>query len=82
MENVIKQELEHQQSELISSTNQGSWLTLIGFQRSSIEEKYRQQCVKELERILIARQQLDRTTKNNYAVRENFNLEKKKKDSK
>jgi len=68
MENVIKQELEHQESELISSTNQGSWLTLIGFQRSSIEEKYRQQCVKELDRIIVSRRQLDRSMKHNQAV--------------
>jgi optic atrophy protein 1 len=68
MENVIKKELEHQQSELTSNANQSSWTRFIGFQRTTIEEKYRQQCVKELERILSSRQQLDRTNKKNSSV--------------
>jgi hypothetical protein len=68
MEDVIRKELEHQESELASNTNQSSWKRLIGFQRSTIEEKYREQCAKELERVLVGRQQFDRTTKNNYVV--------------
>jgi len=68
MENVIRKELEHQESELVSNINQSAWRRLISFQRSTIEEKYRQQCAKELERVLIGRQQLDRTTKNKYMV--------------
>jgi optic atrophy protein 1 len=68
MENVIKKELEHQEFELISSTTQNSWWKFLGFQPATIEQKYRQQCVKELDRLLISRQQFDRTTKNNYVV--------------
>ncbi len=68
MEDVIRKELEHQQSELISNTTQNSWWKYLGFQQSTIEQKYRQQCVKELERLLLSRQQLDRRTKNNYVV--------------
>jgi optic atrophy protein 1 len=68
MENVIRKELEHQESELTANVNQSSWRRFIGFQQTTIEEKYRQQCAKELERILGTRQQLDRTSKKNYSV--------------
>ncbi|CAF4716376.1 unnamed protein product [Rotaria sp. Silwood1] len=69
MENVIRQELEQQQLELSSNKNQSSWRKFIGLQQLTIEEKYRQQCVKELEKILSTRQQFDQTTKNNYRLR-------------
>ncbi|CAF0747610.1 unnamed protein product [Rotaria sp. Silwood1] len=69
MENVIRQELEQQQVELSSNKNQSSWRKFIGLQQLTIEEKYRQQCVKELEKILSTRQQFDQTTKNNYRLR-------------
>jgi hypothetical protein len=68
MEDVIRKELEHQKTELVANINQNSWWRFIGLQGSTIEQKYRQQCVKELERLLISRKQLDNTTKNNYAV--------------
>ena len=64
MENTIRQELEKQQKSL-TPNNKNSWWIFTG---STLEDKYRQQCVKELERVLISRQQLDRTTKNNYMV--------------
>jgi hypothetical protein len=69
METVIRKELEQQELELVSNTNQSSWRKLIGFQQSTIEEKFRRQCVKELDKLLINRQQLDRQTKNKYVVR-------------
>ena len=68
MENVIKKELERQEIELISGTSDNSWWKYLGFGQTTIEQKNRQQCVKELERLLVSRQQLDRTTKNNYVV--------------
>jgi hypothetical protein len=68
MENVLRKELEREESELLSNMNQSSWKKLIGFQRSTIEEKYRQQCVKELDRIIVSRRQLDRSMKHNQAV--------------
>jgi hypothetical protein len=68
MENVIRKELENEEIKLISNSNQSTWSKLISFQRSTIEEKNRQQCVKELERVILGRQQLDKTTKNNYVV--------------
>jgi len=68
MEDVIRKELEHQKSELVANTNENSWLKFIGLQGSTIEQKYRRQCAKELERVLIYRQQLDNTAKKNYAV--------------
>jgi hypothetical protein len=68
MENVIQKELEREESELTSSTNQSSWKRYIGFQRSTIEEKHRQQCVKELERVLISRRQLNQSMKSNQVV--------------
>jgi len=68
MENVLRKELEREESELVSNMNQSSWKKFIGFQRSTIEEKYRQQCVKELDRLLISRKQLDQTTKHNQTV--------------
>ncbi|CAF1170069.1 unnamed protein product [Rotaria sordida] len=69
MENVIRKELEYQELELNSNKNQSSWRKFIGFQQLTIEEKYRQQCMKELEKILNTRQQLDQTTENNYRLR-------------
>lgn len=68
MENSIRKELEQEQMELNSNKNSNSWLSFLSFQSSSIEQKYRQQCAKELERLLLARQQLDRTTKSNSVV--------------
>ncbi len=65
MENALRNELEDQKSKLISNTNQDSWWKWFGFQQSTIEEIYRKQCAKELERLLISRQQLDQTIKNN-----------------
>ena len=70
MENVVQQELEREESELISTTNQSSWKRYIGLQRSTIEEKHRQHCVKELEKVIVGRRQLDQSTKNNQAVGE------------
>ncbi|CAF3486281.1 unnamed protein product [Rotaria socialis] len=69
MENALRKELEHEESELLSNTNQNSWKTLVGFQTSTIEEKNRQQCVKELEKVLTSRQQLNQTTKANQVLR-------------
>ncbi|CAF0767815.1 unnamed protein product [Adineta steineri] len=69
MENVIRRELEHQESELNSNLNPSSWSKLFTFQGSTIEEKNRQQCVKELQKLLLNRQQLDKTTKHNYTFR-------------
>jgi len=68
MENVIQKELEREESELLSNKNQNSWKRFIGFQRSTTEEKYRQQCAKELDRVFISRQQLDQSTKKNQSV--------------
>jgi hypothetical protein len=68
MENVLRKELEREESELVSNMNQSSWKKFIGFQRSTIEEKYRQQCVKELDRLLMSRKQLDQTIKHNQTV--------------
>jgi optic atrophy protein 1 len=68
MENVLKTELEREESELVSTMNQSSWKKLITFQRSTVEEKYRQQCVKELDRVIMSRQQLNQSMKNNQTV--------------
>jgi hypothetical protein len=68
MESVIRKELEREEAELTANTNQSSWKKYIGLQSSSIEEKYRQQCVKELDKVFISRQQIDQTTKNSHAV--------------
>ncbi len=68
MENVLRKELEREELELVSTMNQSSWKKFIGFQRSTIEEKYRQQCVKELDRLLMSRKQLDQTIKHNQTV--------------
>mgnify|MGYP000300711606 CR=1 FL=1 len=68
MENVLKNELDYQTSELNSIKNQNSWSYFFGLQKLTIDEKYQQQCIKELEKILINRQQLDRTIKDNYVV--------------
>lgn len=68
MENALRKELEHEEAELLSNTNQSSWKQLIGLQRSTIEEKYRQQCVKELDKVILSRQQFDQTTKSNQTV--------------
>jgi optic atrophy protein 1 len=75
MENVLRKELEREESELESNTNQSSWKKLITFQRSTIEEKYRQQCVKELDRVFMSRRQLDQTMKNSQAVGEIWKFE-------
>jgi len=64
MENTLRQEIE----QLSKSQSSSSWSSFFGFQRSSIEERNRQQCAKELQRVLQARQQLDRTTKDNSIV--------------
>ncbi|CAF1129489.1 unnamed protein product [Rotaria sordida] len=69
MENTLRKELEHEESELLSNINQSSWKKFIGFQRSTIEEKYRQQCIKELDKVLMSRQQLNQTTKTNQVLR-------------
>ncbi|CAF1401347.1 unnamed protein product [Adineta steineri] len=69
MENALRKELEREEAELISNTNQNSWKKYIGLQRSTIEEKYRQQCAKELDRVLMSRKQLDQTTKHNLTLR-------------
>ncbi|CAF3784747.1 unnamed protein product, partial [Adineta steineri] len=50
-------------------TAANSWSKLFTFQGSTIEEKNRQQCVKELQKLLLNRQQLDKTTKHNYTFR-------------
>ena len=63
MENILRKELELEERELMSKTNQFSWKKFIGLQRSTTEEKYRQQCAKELDRLLLSRQQLNQTTK-------------------
>ncbi len=68
MENILQKELEREESELISNVNQSSWKRFIGLQRSTIEEKYRQQCVKELDRVFMSRRQLDQSMKKNQAV--------------
>jgi len=68
MENVLQKELEREESELISNVNQSSWKRFIGLQRSTLEEKYRQQCVKELDRVFMSRRQLDQSMKKNQAV--------------
>jgi hypothetical protein len=68
MENILQKELEREESELISNDKQNSWKRFIGFQRATIEEKHRQQCVKELDKVLMARRQLDQSMKNNQAV--------------
>ena len=68
METVIQKELEYQKSKLNSNKNQHSWLKLFGLQQSTIEDIYRQQCIKELEKVLTSRQQLDKMTKNNCVV--------------
>ncbi|UJR32977.1 hypothetical protein I4U23_020440 [Adineta vaga] len=69
MENILRKELEYQKSELTSQTNPSTWRKLVSFQGTTIEEKNRQQCVKELDKVLLSRQQLDKTTKTNHAVR-------------
>lgn len=68
METILRKELEHEESELAGTKNQSSWRKFVGLQSVSIEEKYRQQCVKELEKVLMSRQQLDQTTKTNQVV--------------
>lgn len=68
MENVLRKELEFQQLKLTSTMEENSWWKYLGMQSATVEQKYRQQCVKELERLLISRQQLDRSMKNNSIV--------------
>lgn len=69
MENVLQKELEREQAQLISNANSTSWLKYIGLQRSSIEEKHREQCVKELEKVLLSRRQIDQSMKKNQSVK-------------
>lgn len=73
MENVLNQELEREQAQLISTVSPKSWKRYIGLQRSTIEEKYREQCVKELEKVLVGRIQIDQSMKKNQAVRDTKN---------
>ena len=68
MENVLNGELEREQAQLISNVNAKSWKRYVGLQRSTIEEKHREQCVKELEKVLLSRRQLDQSTKKNQSV--------------
>ena len=68
MEDVVRRELEQQESELAAKTNSSSWLRFVGLQGSSLEEKHQQQCVKELEKIIVSRRQLERTAKINPMV--------------
>ena len=78
MENVLNQELEREQAQLISTVNPKSWKRYIGLQRSTIEEKYREQCVKELEKVLVGRKQLDQSMKKNQAVRDRKDRERER----
>ncbi|CAF1987371.1 unnamed protein product [Rotaria magnacalcarata] len=75
MESTIRNELQHQESELNSNQNQSSWRKFMGFQQTTIEETYRKLCAKELERILISRQQFDQTTKNSYTFRSTLDFD-------
>ncbi|CAF1291467.1 unnamed protein product [Adineta ricciae] len=70
MENSVRKELEREESELIATTSQqSSWKKYVGLQRSTIEERNRQQCVKELDRVLVGRKELDQSTKHNQTLR-------------
>ncbi|CAF0737863.1 unnamed protein product [Adineta ricciae] len=70
MENCVRKELEREESELIATTSQqSSWKKYVGLQRSTIEERNRQQCVKELDRVLVGRKELDQSTKHNQTLR-------------
>ena len=69
MENILRKELELQQLKLTSTMQENSWWKYLGMQSKTIEQKYRQQCVKELEKLLLNRQQLDQTMKNNSTVK-------------
>lgn len=68
MENVVRQELQHQESELDSKVNQSSWKKFFGLQQTTMEEKYRQHCIKELQKVLLSRQQLDRSAATHTSV--------------
>lgn len=68
MENVLQKELEREESEMLSNVKQSSWKKFIGLQTLTIEEKHRQQCAKELDKVLMSRRQLDRSMKKNQAV--------------
>lgn len=73
MENVLNKELEREQTQLIADMNPKSWKSYIGLQRSTVEERNREQCVKELEKVLMGRKQLDQSMKKNQAVRDRKN---------
>lgn len=68
MENVLRQELEKEEAALATNQNSSSWKRYIGLNSTTNEEKSRQACVKELDKIFLSRQQLDQTMKNNQAV--------------
>ncbi|CAF1258064.1 unnamed protein product, partial [Didymodactylos carnosus] len=60
MEQVIRSQLEKEESELqtlIGMKKDSSWARLVSLQRSTQEEKFRQQCSKELEKLLQTRYQ-------------------------
>ena len=70
MENSVRKELEREESELIANTSQqSSWKKYVGLQRATIEERNRKQCVKELDKVLVGRKELDQSTKHNQTVR-------------
>jgi broad specificity polyphosphatase/5'/3'-nucleotidase SurE len=70
MEHVVNQALEHEESQLIVNVKQTSWKKYLGLEHTSQEEKHRQQCVKELNKVLICRQQIDQTMKAHLTVDE------------
>jgi len=69
MENVLRQELVKEESALSTNQNSNSWKRYIGLSSTTLEEKHRQACVKELHRVFLARQQLDQSLKNNLTVK-------------
>jgi hypothetical protein len=68
MANVIQHELERQERELNRTSNASTWRQFLGLQQTTAEDKHRQQCVKELQKVLLYRQQFDRTTTNHSTV--------------
>ena len=68
MENVVRQELQAQESALNSKMDQSSWKRFFGLQQTTMEEKYREQCTKELQKLLLSRQQLDRASATHTSV--------------
>lgn len=61
MENNLKRELENEKDRFKSDEDDASWMKYIGLGRTSPEEKKRQQTIKELEKVLMSRNQTDRT---------------------